>query len=281
MLCEADAATPREPGRAVGSRGRPSLSASAGTGPASVVLVHGTRASHSQWDLQIPSLRAAGYRVLAPDLPGHGVRSREPFTLDSALTAIRTAIDEAAGPGGPTVHLVGSSLGGLLALNAAAADPAQLASLTLCGAAIQPTPWAARAYGRAIRVADLLTGHEAAGGRLLTLLLGVDGARALRRGGRAGVEVVGPAMEAAGSLDPLSDLHRIRFPVTFLHGRFDQLRVHEKRLAAAAPDGRLEVLPFGSHLALREPSGESLRSWSLHGGAAPRAGPHRTGARAP
>ncbi|MGY5763595.1 alpha/beta fold hydrolase [Brachybacterium sp. DNPG3] len=243
-------------------------------GPAAVVLVHGTRLSHSQWDLQAPSLRMAGYEVVTPDLPGHGARQDETFTLDGAIATIRAAIDEAAarvdrraegsdGPEGsygsagsvghdlamaPTVHLVGSSLGGFLALHAAAEAPARLASLTLCGAAVQPTPSAARAYGHAIMLLDRMPGHRDGSGGLLPFLLGDAGTRALVRGGRASTAVVAPAMEAVGSLDLLADLHRVEVPVTWLHGRFDQLRLHERRFAAAAADGRLETLAYGSHL---------------------------------
>lgn len=36
--------------------------------------------------------------------------------------------------------------------------------------------------------------------------------------------------------------------MTFLHGRFDQLRLHERSLTAAAAHGRLVVLPYGTHL---------------------------------
>ena len=73
------------------------MSLPAASGPAGparpwpVVLVHGTRTSHSQWDPQVPALRAAGHHVLAPDLPGHGARRGEPFTLEAAQAVIEGA----------------------------------------------------------------------------------------------------------------------------------------------------------------------------------------------
>ena len=36
--------------------------------------------------------------------------------------------------------------------------------------------------------------------------------------------------------------------VTFLHGRGDQLRLQERSFVAAAPRGRLELLPYGNHM---------------------------------
>ena len=134
-----------------------------------VVLVHGTRTSHSQWDRQMPALRAAGYTVVAPDLPGHGTRRGEPFTLEAAITAITDAISRAAtmtgsddGAAERRVHLVGSSLGGMLAIHAAAARPAALASLTVCGGTVQPTPRTARLYGRLLELVDRLPGGPTA-----------------------------------------------------------------------------------------------------------------------
>lgn len=241
-----------------------------GSGPAGharpwpVVLVHGTRTSHSQWDPQVPALRAAGHHVLAPDLPGHGARRGEPFTLEAAQAVIegaaRTAHEATALP----VHLVGSSLGGMLAIRSAArlgaADRAHagtdragaspvLGSLVACGAAVQPTPLTARLYARLITATDLLPamrrGSEAFP---FTWLLGRDGARAYLRGGRADNDVVAPAFAAVASLDLRGELSRIPAPVTFLHGRFEQLRLHERSFTAAAPQGRLELLPYGNHM---------------------------------
>lgn len=220
-----------------------------------VVLVHGTRTSHSQWDRQVPSLGAAGYTVLAPDLPGHGARRGEPFTLDAAIAIITDGISRAAtmtgsgeGATRPHVHLVGSSLGGMLAIHAAAARPPALASLIVCGGAVQPTPLTARLYGRLVELADRLPGGTDGSSRLFSLLLGREGARAYLRGGRAEVEVVAPAFRAVASLDLRQDLARIEVPVTFLHGRFDQLRLQEKSFVSAARHGHLDVLPYGTHL---------------------------------
>ena len=218
--------------------------------PWPVVLIHGTRTSHSQWDLQLPALRAAGHHVLTPDLPGHGGRRAEPFTLEVALETIAHAVRAGHARTGAPVHLVGSSLGGMLAIRAAAdvgtaAGP--LGGLVACGAAMQPGPRGARLYGRLFTVAELVPGMRD-GGWMFRQLLGADGARAYLRGGRADVSVVAPAFAAAASLDLRADLRRITVPVTLLHGRGDQFRMHEREFAAAAERGRVEVLPYGNHM---------------------------------
>jgi len=220
--------------------------------PWPVVLVHGTRTSHSQWDLQLPSLRAAGHPVHTPDLPGHGTRRGEPFTLEAAVAAIETAVRRAHEAADLPVHLVGSSLGGMLAIRAAARlsrAPGVLGSLTACGAALQPTARGALWYGRLIGWADVVPGmRTGASGRPFSWILGRDGARAYLRGGRAELSVIAPAFAAVASLDLRADLRRIQAPVVLLHGRGDQLRLQERAFAAAAPHGRVELLPYGDHM---------------------------------
>ena len=225
-------------------------------GPWPVVLVHGTRTSHSQWDLQVPTLRAAGHHATTPDLPGHGTRRGEPFTLERAEAVIEEAARDAHAATGLPVHLVGSSLGGMLAIHSAARLAAgtggtggALGSLVACGAATQPTPTTARLYARLIGAGDLLPSMRTGQGAFpFTWLLGRDGARAYLRGGRADLDVVAPAFAAVASLDLRAELARIPVPVTFLHGRGDQLRLHERSFAAAAPRGHLELLPYGNHM---------------------------------
>jgi pimeloyl-ACP methyl ester carboxylesterase len=224
--------------------------------PWPVVLVHGTRTSHSQWDLQLPALRAAGHPVHTPDLPGHGERRDEAFVLDDALTTILDAVTRAGTDSGLPVHLVGSSLGGMLAIHAAArlatgrADGTTnaLGSLTACGAALQPSPLLARLYAGLIGLAEAVPGMGDGTAPLFVALLGADGARAYHRGGRADVSVVAPAFAALAGLDLAADLARIPVPVTFLHGRFDQMRWDEQAFVRAAPQGRLELLPYGTHM---------------------------------
>ena len=79
-----------------------------------VVLVHGIRTSASMWRAQVEYLRARGNPATAVDLPGHGTRRGEEFTLDEAFATIDRAVQDAADRG--PVLLVGHSMGGLLSL---------------------------------------------------------------------------------------------------------------------------------------------------------------------
>lgn len=100
-----------------------------------IVLVHATRLTRAQWSAQVRHL-APRYRTIALDLPGHGVRAAEPFTLAAAARAVADAIDAEA-PSGRAV-VVGLSLGGYVAIEAAAAYPERVAGLVLAGCSSDP-----------------------------------------------------------------------------------------------------------------------------------------------
>jgi pimeloyl-ACP methyl ester carboxylesterase len=92
-----------------------------GRGP-TVVLVHGTGVHAGDWYRVVPAL-AARYRLLVPDLPGHGESAAAEGPIAVAdLAAALGAVIEAKGGGG-RVTLVGNSLGGWVSLLYAAGHP--------------------------------------------------------------------------------------------------------------------------------------------------------------
>jgi pimeloyl-ACP methyl ester carboxylesterase len=104
----------------------------AGAGPP-LLLVHGLGGSALNWVAVAPRL-AESFRVLVPDLPGHGgssalpdARSLDPFAEALAELVAR----EEVGP----VPVVGHSLGGLLGLRLAVRRPEAVAGILLCAAA--------------------------------------------------------------------------------------------------------------------------------------------------
>jgi pimeloyl-ACP methyl ester carboxylesterase len=78
-----------------------------------VVLIHGLGDSHRTWRRAAPSL-ARHFRVIMPDLPGHGLSSRPdaPYTLEWYARMMRAFLDALELP---RVHLVGHSFGGGIA----------------------------------------------------------------------------------------------------------------------------------------------------------------------
>jgi pimeloyl-ACP methyl ester carboxylesterase len=83
------------------------------------VLVHGVTSSSRTWWRVGPALAGRGFRVLAVDLRGHG---SSPRTV-AGLSVADLAADVAGTVDGPVDLLVGHSLGGLVSLELAAAQP--------------------------------------------------------------------------------------------------------------------------------------------------------------
>jgi pimeloyl-[acyl-carrier protein] methyl ester esterase len=128
-----------------------------------VVLLHGWGSSASIWS-EFASRFAPDYRAHALDLPGYGAQPRcEPYALDAIVSALARAA--------PTrCHLVGWSLGGLIALAWARWVPHQVGRLVL----IACTPCFAKRRGWRHGVA-----RERA--RSFCEALARDGTAALRR----------------------------------------------------------------------------------------------------
>ncbi|RST87971.1 alpha/beta fold hydrolase [Aquibium carbonis] len=100
-----------------------------GTGPETVVLLHGFAGHHDAWhDIQ-PALAPIA-RVLAYDLPGHG-RSLNYPGAGPAHVAAKAILADLGARGIARVHFAGHSMGGAIAVLAALRAPQTVASLTL------------------------------------------------------------------------------------------------------------------------------------------------------
>lgn len=102
----------------------------AGEGPA-VLLLHGLGSSLDTWRRNVQPLADAGYRVLAPDLPGHG-DSDKPVSLDYdplATVDFTSRLLDALGV--RKASLVGNSAGGLVATMFALEHPERTGRLAL------------------------------------------------------------------------------------------------------------------------------------------------------
>lgn len=100
-----------------------------------VLLVHGLGGSAGNWDIVAPTL-ATTARVLALDLPGHGRSGPVP---DHTLAVHATAVtDLISSEGWDRVTLVGSSMGGLVSLLVASANPELVEDVILLSPATPP-----------------------------------------------------------------------------------------------------------------------------------------------
>lgn len=134
-----------------------------------VVLIHGGAAHARWWDHIGPHL-ADGYRVIAPDLSGHGTSGRrDGYGLDAWAADVRAVIS--AGRSAPRPVIIGHSMGGMVALRAAARYGPQLRGVVVLDAFLrEPTPEedAAR-EGRAFGPLRVYPTREAAIARFRTM----------------------------------------------------------------------------------------------------------------
>src|ERR1051326_9469793 len=118
-----------------------------GTGPKTVILVHGWTCDDTTWESQIPAL-SKQYRVLTLDLPGHG-KSGSPkdgmFSMELFARAVEAVRSEAKAD---KVVLVGHSMGTPVIVQYARMFPEHTAALVFVdglvrigsGAGPAPTP---------------------------------------------------------------------------------------------------------------------------------------------
>jgi pimeloyl-ACP methyl ester carboxylesterase len=107
-----------------------------------VLLLHGLGGNSVTWHGVAPLLaRGLGARVLAVDLPGFGVsHPRGKPCGYTVLFEVVAAILAEQAPSGALWHVAGNSLGGLLALQAAATFPERIARVTLSALSL-PLAW--------------------------------------------------------------------------------------------------------------------------------------------
>jgi len=96
------------------------------------ILVHGAWHGGWCWHKVVARLEALGHRVLAPDLPGHGIDRTAPAetTLESLTRSLCAHLDAAEEP----VILVGHSFGGTVITQAAEWCPAKVRRLVYVAA---------------------------------------------------------------------------------------------------------------------------------------------------
>lgn len=216
------------------------------TGTPHVVLVHGSRLSSSQWRPQQPLLEGH-VTVGLVDLPGHGRRAAERFTLDRCVEVVDEAVDDAP-PGAPVV-LVGHSLGGYVAMAYAEAHGGRLAGLVLAGCSATPTGPGAAVYRGVAALTDRLGPHRMTrvNDRLLRRLYPAELIEPVIAEGYFFAPTPAAWREVMTRCRP-SMLSGLRCPVLLLNGQWDQFRLGVRAFRRVCPQARVEVIRGATHL---------------------------------
>ncbi|MCU1432001.1 MAG: alpha/beta fold hydrolase [Actinotalea sp.] len=185
-----------------------------------IVFVHGTRTSSTIWQAQVAAMTALGHECRTVDLPGHGARHAERFTLPGAVRAI----DDAVRATGVPPLLVGLSLGGYASLAYAAQHQRAVAGIVLSGCSTE------------------IRGMPLAAYRVLS----ARAARVLRPRDRTW-HVVTDMLTAMQGYSAVADLRRLHVPVWLVNGERDLMRLSERRFLAARPGTRLDVVRRAGH----------------------------------
>lgn len=250
-----------------------------GSGPA-ILLVHGIGGDRSIWNAVVPSL-SAQFRVLAPDLRGHGRTPAPPgsqFTFDELLTDLLHLLDS---KGLSTAHWVGLSAGALLALKAGLDRKERVRSVTMISGMAYTD---AHTRSMTDRLTETYTeeGADAYALRLLKDLYypdwieaHLDFADRVREGIAHGD--LAPAEAWTRSADRFDERNRIAslgLPALIVQGMDDALvdPAHGRILRQSIPGSQIRILAQTGHMVpLERPkeTAEAIRAFvsSVEGGA--------------
>lgn len=224
-------------------------------GAPAVLLLHGLGADGASWTLNLPALLEAGFRPIAPDAPGFGGSPYDGLGWTPARVAADLAalLDElGTGP----AHVVGLSMGGVIAQQFARAYPHLVRKLVLVStfSALRPDDLSGWLYFLrrmvAVNLFGLRTQARVVAGRIfpyaeqapLREILVETICRADPRAYRA-------AMRALGLFDSRPWLAEIKAPTLVVAGSADTTvsLARQELLAKGIPAARQVIVQGGGH----------------------------------
>lgn len=229
------------------------------------LLLHGLGGAGGTWWRVAEALRDAGWTVSAPDLRGHGDGPRGgSFRHDDFADDVLARRPDGAGPWG---LVLGHSLGGAVAVRAAARDPEWAARLALLDPVLR-LPEEMRAEVRADEL-DALTATEEGLAEAVPGWDARDRAEKLRAAQAADPSSVAAVVDDNDPWDLLADVPALRAPVLVLAGDPQVFTFFGPRLAAevlrANPRVRYAVVAGAGHSPHRDRPTETLamlREWA-------------------
>ncbi len=228
-----------------------------GSGDTAVFLLHGVGGGHAAWEQNQSMLVSEGFRCIAWDAPGYGASPGvNPYTTTRLAKALLALI---AHVGAGRNVLVGHSMGGMIAQEAVALDPARIQGLILF--ATSPAfgkpggDWQQQFLSSRFAPLDAGQGMVGLAPTLVSRMVAPDAdsntissAVALMSG--VPESTYRAALSAIVSFNRLDELKRIAVPTLCLAGELDTNAppaVMEK-MAARIPNAVYQCLPGVGHL---------------------------------
>jgi pimeloyl-ACP methyl ester carboxylesterase len=222
-----------------------------GDGPA-VLLLHGAGDQAGTWSKVVPHL-VGKYRLLIPDMPGHGESEPQngPLDIEMMFTAMNEML-AVVSPDEPVI-IVGNSLGAWVALLMAARQPEKVRRVVLVnGGAIRGD----------YKGPSLIPENVADARRLMVVLMGPEGeivpnfvlkdvVREAHRGPLVRL-MTNPSAMGASLLD--GKLNEVEVPVDLLWGKLDQMfnLSYANRMMSELPTARITILKNCGHVPQRQ-----------------------------
>lgn len=225
---------------------------STGSGPA-LLLLHGLGGGLVDWEPQVAAF-SARYRVIRLDVRGHGGsgKPRGPYRVED-FTGDAIAVLRAAG-GGPA-HVVGLSMGGMIALQMALDAPELVRSLVLAntGPEVRAESLKERIAIWQRRILTRMLSMEQFATALSERLFPDPGQETMRAEFRRRWAANDPiayreAYHALLRWSVASRLPDIRLPTLVIHSEFDYTTLERKqRWATRIPGARIVTIAGGRH----------------------------------
>ncbi len=234
----------------------------AGRGDAVVLMLHGIGGGRSIWNAQasgtLQAVADAGFRAVAPDLPGYGDSvALGPVGMDAFVAAVEALIDHLQPR---RVLLLGHSMGGMVAQEFAARFPAQVHGLVLaCTSALFGKPdgaWQQQFIAERLAPLDAGLGMAGMADRLVPGLVAPAAPAAARQAARDVMARVPEAtyraaLKAIAGFDRRAALASIRVPTLLLAAEHDRTAPPEvmERMAARIAGSEVLCLKDAGHIA--------------------------------
>ncbi len=227
-----------------------------------VVFLHGWTMDHELWDRQVTAL-APKFQCVTVDLRGHGASSKPltGYSYDDHASDVRAVIDRLEAD---HVTLVGSSMGGSIAVRVAASEPGRIDQVVTVGCPPQLIADEHWPEGRPAEVVGSFVEHQRVARETTMRQIVADSVYsdigeateqwlfhlALRSPSWAAIG----SWEGALASSVVPDISELKVPLLVIHGVHDRFVSNDAatRLAATAHNGRLEWFHHSGHFPFLE-----------------------------